>query len=241
VRHPLITLSVVSHGQARLIKSLFYDLASSSFKDFEIVLTINRPEDFSFLLGFGFDLVVIENSTPLGFGDNHNRAFSRSRGLYFAVLNPDLRVPNFDPKDLISLASQDSVGVVAPLVINSKGRVEDSARKFPTIVSLIFRRLFGGSKLDYVIDRVPVDVDWAGGMFLFFRSEVYAFLKGFDSNRFFMYFEDVDICRRLWRGGWRVVVCPSVCVVHDARRSSRKELRLMWLHLWSAVRFFLRV
>src|SRR5690606_29874744 len=79
--------------------------------------------------------------------------------------------------------------------------------------------------------------EWVAGMFMLFRSDAYARLGGFD-EKFFLYYEDVDICARIWRQGMKIIACPSATVTHDARRDSRKKLRYMYWHLKSMARYF---
>jgi len=79
--------------------------------------------------------------------------------------------------------------------------------------------------------------EWVAGMFMLFHSEDFARLKGFD-ERFFLYYEDVDICVRAWRDGLKVAACPRVSVVHDARRDSRRSLPHLRWHLASMARYF---
>jgi hypothetical protein len=62
---------------------------------------------------------------------------------------------------------------------------------------------------------------------------------GFD-ERFYMYYEDVDICRRLWGQGWSIVLQPAAVVIHDAQRASHRRLRHMRWHAASALRYLLR-
>ena len=74
-------------------------------------------------------------------------------------------------------------------------------------------------------------------MFVVFRREAYQEVGGFDDRRFFMYLEDADICRRLAREGWKVLVNPNVQVIHMAQRASRRNLKHMRWHITSAFRF----
>jgi hypothetical protein len=76
-------------------------------------------------------------------------------------------------------------------------------------------------------------------MFMLFRSDAYREVGGFD-ERFFLYYEDVDICRRLLARGYRCVFQPEASVIHDARRASRRDLRLMSIHAASAARYLTR-
>jgi hypothetical protein len=74
-------------------------------------------------------------------------------------------------------------------------------------------------------------------MFMLFRAEAFQDIGGFNEE-FFLYYEDVDICARLWKAGWKVVLHPGVSVIHDAQRASRHNPRHMAWHLSSMARYF---
>ena len=90
---------------------------------------------------------------------------------------------------------------------------------------------------DYVPGNAPLLVDWVAGMFVVFRKNVFLSLGGFDDRRFFMYLEDVDICRRINEAGFNVLLNPKVSVVHMAQRASHKNLKHMRWHVVSAFRY----
>ena len=73
-------------------------------------------------------------------------------------------------------------------------------------------------------------------MFILFRSEAYMQVKGFD-ERYFMYYEDADIGRRLARKGWKTMLEPNTTVIHDAQRASHRSIRHLQWHLKSMFRF----
>jgi GT2 family glycosyltransferase len=77
-------------------------------------------------------------------------------------------------------------------------------------------------------------------MFVMFRREAFDAVRGFD-ERYFMYFEDADICRRLWSRGLKVLYVPAATVVHDARRRSHRDPQHLRWHLRSALRFLVGV
>lgn len=233
----LYTLSVVSHRQAELVRLLLADLERLPSGEFELLLTLNVSEDESGLVSSGFPMRVIRNARPKGFGANHNAAFAASRGAYFVVINPDIRLPQLALDNLRQVVDQDRTGACAPLVVNSSGRLEDSARRFPTVTRLLRRVVLRDRSLDYEWRDTSQEVDWVAGMFVMFRREAFEQVKGFDDRRFFMYFEDVDICRRLKRLGWVVRVEPAARVVHDAQRASNHQLKHLWWHLMSAARY----
>jgi len=237
-----LVISIVSHGQGNLIRSLLLDIALldlSIFGSVLVVVTVNIPEDESYLECCSHDLVVFHNVRPLGYGANHNQAFSPFRSDFFLVLNPDLRITNFDFGLLVS-GFVDNVGLVAPAVISVDGNLEDSCRRYPSLVRLLVRTLIRRRDPDYAVlvapTSLPISVDWVGGMFMLFSSEVFVALRGFDI-KYFMYLEDADICRRANWLGFNVHYLPSQAVIHDAQRRSFKSWEHARWHFRSMFRF----
>ena len=238
---PLVCFSVVSHGQSKLVLELLSDLDKLEWRDFEVIVTLNLPENTSGYLGRSYPVKVLTNAEKKGFGANHNAAFLFSRGRYFAILNPDIRIPTLNIRLLLELFDKADVGAVAPVVLSVNGSVEDSARRFPTFPRLVRRVFFRKRQLDYHWSKVPIAVDWVGGMFVIFRPEAFNSLNGFDSKRFFMYMEDVDICERLWCNGWAVMLQPQVSVIHDAQRASHRSFKHFRWHLVSVIRYLTKI
>ncbi|MDR2326049.1 MAG: glycosyltransferase [Acidovorax sp.] len=235
---PLFTLSIVSHGQSQLIAPLLDDLRRLALPDMEALITVNLPEDETPFRDLPFPSRIIRNATPKGFGANHNEAFAHSRGAFFVVVNPDIRLPTLNLDELLAVLNDPAIGAVAPVVLNGTGDIEDSVRRFPTIPMLLRRSLLKQRTPDYQWDQEPIAVDWTAGMFVVFRREAFEAVQGFDHRRFFMYFEDVDICLRMKRKGWLVTLQPKVSVVHLAQRASHRSLKHLRWHLTSALRYF---
>jgi N-acetylglucosaminyl-diphospho-decaprenol L-rhamnosyltransferase len=240
--NPQFSLSVVSHGQGHLIRHFLEDLRTLSGATFEVIVTLNIPEDHSFLAPFrDLPVTVIENPTRKGFGANHNAAFKASRGQFFTVVNPDIRVPGLNLSSLCAQFDARHVAACAPCVLSAEGLLEDSARRYPTIGRLATRVILRRRVPDYdLVGDVAVTVDWVAGMFVAFRRSAFDDIGGFD-ERYFMYMEDAEICRRLRRRGYEVLVDPRTSVVHDAQRASRRNLRHLSWHLRSALRFLTEV
>jgi len=209
--------------------------------NFEVILTINVNENIDEKnLNYSFPLKVIRNKIPKGFGANHNQAFKVAIGDYFCVLNPDVRLIT-NPfqmlqKELIHLSG----GVIAPIVLSPDFKVEDSIRYFPTLNSLVKKFFkFNDGRYFFSENSPTLAVDWVAGMFMLFKSKDFLSLGGFDEE-YFLYYEDVDICLRLWKSGKKVLACPQVRIIHDAQRQSRKNLKYMKWHLTSMIRYFLK-
>jgi GT2 family glycosyltransferase len=90
---------------------------------------------------------------------------------------------------------------------------------------------------DYRWATEPIAVDWSAGMFVAYRSDAFRAVGGFD-ERFFMYLEDADICRRLYASGWATMLQPACPVVHAAQRRSHRNMQHLAWHLRSAMQFF---
>lgn len=236
---PLTSISIVSHGQMALVSSLLADLQKHCNPGtFDVILTLNIPEPLPALLAeLSFVVKVLHNAVPLGFGENHNRAFAHARGAFFCVLNPDVRIESDVFPPLALQLQSPLVGVVAPKVVNPQGAQEDSARRFPTPLKILCKVFRGCRGSDYVMGQVPVYPDWVAGMFMLFRREVYQQVGGFN-EKFFLYYEDVDLCARLWLQGLQVALIPQVQVIHQARRSSHANVAYLRLHVASMLRFF---
>jgi hypothetical protein len=236
---PVVSVSVVSHGQGDLVGQLVEDIDRSCATSIELILTENVAGAPRLTRSSVYPTQLVANQKPRGFGANHNAAFRHCRAAFFCVMNPDVRITRDPFAELTRVLADPTVGVAGPLVRNPAGGVEDSARRFPSLAGLAAKLVRGGQRgPDYRIDGGPVKVDWVAGMCMVFRSETYAALGGFD-ERYFLYYEDIDLCRRAGRHGFSVVYEPRVELVHDARRASRRNPRMALHHARSMIRYFM--
>lgn len=237
--YALITISIVSHAQGNLVRNLLSDLSGLvDSADIEIILTKNLPERMLFAADdFPCPVKIVENGFPKGFGANHNAAFRLARGDWFCVMNPDIRMTDNPFPVLLEELERQHAAVIAPAVLSPAGQLEDSIRRFPTPLSLAGKMLGRcDGRYSFAVGDEAFAADWVGGMFMLFRAEDYRRVGGFDEG-FFLYYEDVDICTRLWKAGRRVLACPKTQVIHDARRASRRNLRYMRWHAGSMARY----
>lgn len=236
-----LALSIVSHGQGHLVAALLQDLAPHVNERVQVLVTINIPESEAFLDQATYPVTVIRNTAPLGFGANHNQAFAQAGAAFFVVMNPDIRLTRLDFERLLAPFEGSTVAAVSPLVRGVEGGIEDHARRFPSLLRIarrVARRFVGLTNApDYDLTVGPLTVvDWVAGMFVVFRSDLYRCVGGFD-ERYFMYLEDADICRRLASAGWCTAVNNRVEVVHAARRSTLRQWRHFRWHVSSLARF----
>lgn len=233
----MITVSIVSHGHGSMVVSLVKQLLR--FPEIEkIVVVLNVLETLDF--PDSDRIKLLSNEAPRGFGANHNAAFGQCGSKYFLVLNPDIVFIANPFAHLMAALQLSDVAVTAPLVVASDGSVEDSVRRFPTVSSLLGKALGrDDGRYQLTAGQPDIEPDWIGGMFMLFEASNYRAVGGFD-EAYFLYYEDVDICVRLWRQKRRIVACPAVQVIHNAQRASHRSWRFRRWHLQSALRYLLR-
>jgi GT2 family glycosyltransferase len=233
---PLLTISIVSHQQAALLAPLLDDLKGISVPH-EVIVTINLPEDYSALRwDHKNPYQVIVNPRPKGLSSNQNSAFQRSKGAFFCSLNPDVRLVGDPFPALLDCLSDRSIGVIAPSVTDAGGVLQESARAFPTPLSILLKA-FGNTPGPLRTSDPIAYPDWVAGMFMLFPRAAFEAVQGFD-ERYFLYYEDVDICARMRNAGYRVAYLPSTSVIHQARFASHRQWRYLRWHLGSMARFF---
>jgi N-acetylglucosaminyl-diphospho-decaprenol L-rhamnosyltransferase len=232
-----VCVSIVSHGHGAMVERLVNTLLGFSEVG-KLILTLNVPE--SLIIPDDSRIKWLENATTKGFGANHNAAFQMCREEFFCVLNPDIEFLGNPFPILLEALKLERAAVAAPLVVSPAGLIEDSIRYFPRPIALLMKFLFkADGRYSAKSGQEIFFPEWCAGMFLLFRSQDFERLGGFDEH-YFLYYEDVDICVRVWQQRMRVVACPKVSVVHDARRDSRRSLKHLRWHLASMMRFFWR-
>ncbi len=233
----MVTASIVSHGHGSMVCGLVGDLLGCP-EVARVVVTKNVSEKMEYPEDGRVE--VIGNAEPQGYGANQNAAFASTSSPFFCVLNPDIRLKENPFPQLLKAFNDPSVALVAPKIISPDGSEEDSARRFPTARDLL-SKAFGRHDGTYLEkpEKGLIYPDWLAGMFLLLRGDAFKKMGGFD-EKFFLYYEDVDLCWRLRRNGFQVVQDRSVSVVHDARRESRRNLRFARWHLTSMARYLIK-
>lgn len=175
---------------------------------------------------------VIASPRNLGFAAGNNLAAQHARGRTLLLLNPDaMPAPGALRRALALLEQNPQVGLAGGQLRAPDGSRQPSARMFPTLRDEFFTLAglaarFPSSRLFARLDRrwanpdESAQVDWIPGAFVFLPARVWAKLGGFD-ERFFMYYEEVDLCRRLREAGWTVMYWPELQALHIGGASAR--------------------
>jgi hypothetical protein len=200
----------------------------------------------------GMGGTYIRPGTNLGFGRGHNLALKQLAGVdapYHLILNPDIV---FDVGALSRLAdvmdSHPDVGLMMPKVLYPDGSNQYLCKLLPAPIDLVLRRFLpgpwkhlarkriGSYELRSLDSDAPAYVPSLSGCFMFARRSVLEAVGGFD-ERFFLYMEDVDLCRRML-GVSRLLYWPGVTVEHVHQMGSYRSRKLLFLHIRSAIQYF---
>lgn len=247
-----LTISLVTYcNEKRLIERLTNCILNSKI-NFHFVLIDHSPTPiFSYLIdkiekkSFSY----IHNPNNPGFGSGHNAAFKiiSSFSKYHLIVNPDIY---FDDHLLINLLNfikkNNNIGVLMPKILYPNGELQKIAKLLPTPITFLIRRFlprflfrkynnrFELFNYDY---SYVLDVPFLSGCFMLFNSSVFKSINGFDEN-FFMYIEDVDICRRVNNNFYRTVVFPFESVFHEHEYKSILNSKIMILFIKSYFYYF---
>ena len=236
----MITISIVNHDHDEELSNLLNDLINISNIS-KIILINNLKSNLKMPSELISKTIVINNKEKKGYAFNHNNAFKYCNTEYFCILNPDIRIQDDPFPSLISNFKDQQVALVAPAVLNKSGKIEDNARKYPSLFYLFTRKIgYINDTYNYKLGDDKLNVDWIAGMFLLLRSESFNRVGKLDDLNFFMYCEDIDLSLRYKKNGMKVILDPTVDIIHNAQRKSRKNLKFFLYHLNSMLKFFLK-
>ncbi|MDP4010553.1 MAG: glycosyltransferase family 2 protein [Candidatus Spechtbacteria bacterium] len=205
------------------------------------------------------DFTHLQEPKNVGFGKIINRAWQIAKGEYIFTINADLIAPR--PQEINKLIKyleeNEDVGMAGPRLLNFDETHQSSAFRFYTPMTILYRRtplgkLASGKRaLDAFvlkhskdITEKPTEVDWLMGSAFLIRKKYLDKVGVFD-ERFFMYMEDVDLCRRFWENGFKVVYYPHSVMYHFHGKASRSPNvfnaflnKYARIHLSSAWKYF---
>ena len=231
----VISVVIVSYNVRDILRQCLQTLFERS-KDvaMEVFVVDNASADASAeMVREEFPQVrLLANSRNLGFAAANNQAFALAEGEYVLLLNPDAFVHAGALQKAQNFMEQTpECGICGGRVLDPSGNLMPSARRFPGFFSRLFtlsglssrypesslfnRHDFGG----FAHDRI-MEVDWVPGTFTLFRKKLLDDLHGFD-ERFFIYYEETDLCRRAKKAGWKVFFIPDAEVEHIGGASSK--------------------
>ena len=244
-----ISLSIVTYNNEAIIEKTIEILISHLENKLSYVLFVidnnSKDDTVKKVQSCNGNIVLIRNNKNLGFGAGHNTILDKIDSKYHIVINPDITIVN----DVISemyeyMESNREIGLLTPLVKHPDGDIQYLCKRNPTVTDLFIRLVLPNNfkkRQDYFTMKEtgydkPFEVEYATGCFMFFRTEIFKQLKGFDEH-IFLYLEDADITRRVNQIS-KTIFYPYNYVIHDWQRGAHKNLKLMWINVKSAIWYF---
>jgi len=215
------------------------------------VVNNDSPEQIGPEMFAGRDVKVLHRDNNDGFGTAANSGSTEGDASLILLINPDVRLDPESFSSLVSLIGSDGIGAAAPRLVLPDGQPQSGPAGYSPGVLAVASHAFqvpgwfpgrwferplflGRSKVEETNGGGPIarEVDWVSGACMLVRRQAFEQVGGFDP-RFFMYGEDMDLCFRLKREGWRVVYCPSEWAEHrhvsSADSASHRAAPITWL------------
>jgi N-acetylglucosaminyl-diphospho-decaprenol L-rhamnosyltransferase len=250
--NPQVTVITVTHNSLRTIGPFLDSLTTASATRLRVIISDNVSTDLDAVRQVldGRDVELLENTENLGYGAGVDRAVElldiRSR--FILITNPDVIFTAGSIDALVAAAdARSDGGSFGPRILESSGEYYPSARSFPSLRAgaghAVFARIWPANPWSaryhtkVWLAEETTRSDWLSGACLLVRREAFAQISGFD-HRFFMYFEDVDLGRRLTQAGWTNYFVPSAAVVHSgAASTSQNSKQMTRVHHESAYKY----
>jgi hypothetical protein len=245
-----LTISIVLYNTPAMDIQGVLNCITKNRLNYHLFFVDHSPTPSEILTHSTLDRITyIHNPLNPGFGGGHNTVIREVLGntICHLVLNADTQ---FDPavlEDMFAfMVANPDVGLLSPKVLSEEGTTQRLCKLLPTPIDVFFRRfipipsILNAINERYELAKFPynriAEVPNLSGCFMFFRSEALETVGGFDT-RFFMYFEDIDLCRRI-NDHYRILFYPAAIITHIHGKASYKNLRMLAIHARSACSYF---
>ncbi len=212
---PKVSIIIVNYNGKELLQKCLDSLLKVNYDNFEIILVDNNSTDgtVEFITKNYPSLIIIKLDSNKGFAEPNNVAAKISKGKYLLFLNNDTVVtPNFISEMVKVMETDKKIAVCQSLLLKPDGSI-DSSGDFIDHLGVVYN---SKTKIDEIRE-----VSSARGASMLVRSDIFDKLDGFD-QKFFVTFEDVDLCWRSWILGYRVLIIPTSIVYHEGGITIKK-------------------
>lgn len=253
-----ISVIIVNYNVKELLEQCVKSvLEASEGLCIEIIIVDNNSFDGSVSYiteKFGKDdrIKLISSNVNLGFSKANNLAAKKACGKYLLFLNPDtvLREDTLR-KTLEFYKSRDDIGAMTCKVMLPNGKLDLACRRsFPTPWIAFYRmiglsklfpksKVFGRYNLTYLDENMTYEVDSIVGAFMFMKREIFEKVGGFDED-YFMYGEDIDLCYRIKKNGYKIYYYPETSIIHYKGESTKKSSLSYVSNFYGAMQIFAR-
>lgn len=232
-----ISIIILNYKMDGLVKHCLKSIFSHAHqRSFEVIVVDNKSDDDCERIVAAYpQATFIQAGENGGHAKGNNIGFARATGRYVMILNPDTVFLDPVLDDLVALLdAHRDVGIATVQLRNPDGSIQTGAWRFPSLAVPVYQRVQALRRLKRAQDSIHAyemrdwdrqqhrDVDWVQGSCLTIRREALSDIGTFD-ERFFLYFTDVDLCRRAWLAGWKVRYFAGPKLVHYFHRESAES------------------
>lgn len=233
----MVSLIILSFNTKSLLKDCIESVtARIENTEYEILVVDNASTDGTpAMVKKDFkDVKLIQNTQNLGFTKGNNIGAKHAQGEYLLFLNSDTKLDG-EISTAVELLSQDNtIGVIGGVFKNSDGSMQKSFGNFYSLTH-VFLLLLGMERLKSPRLASPLETDWVSGGFMLIRRALFEKFGGFDEH-IFMYMEDMELCYRAKKAGYKVVITPSMSAYHIGQGSSNRTFAIV--HIYKGLSYF---
>lgn len=243
---------IVAYNSAEDLPACLSSLAEQQGVEPVVTVVDNNSADDSVAAARSHGVRVLANTINRGFAAAVNQGLRGGRSPWVLILNPDARLMPDGLRAMMDAVTHSGhrVGCVGPTTTDAAGVIYPSARSFPGVFTAMIHGILGSVwpgnpatnryHASNEIRNETSEVDWVSGCCMVLPRQAWDEVGGFD-ERYFIYVEDMDLCFRLRKSGWRTLFELNATVVHVGGRSSRhRPLRSIYHHHVGAIRFYWR-
>lgn len=241
-----VSIIIVTWNNEDVIKSCHESIQKNSGNlNTELIIIDNNSSDDTTIICESFKhekSKLIKNKSNIGFTKAVNQGIVISKGKNILLLNPDTKISENCIAELKTFLNQnDNYGAVAPLLLNEDGSVQRSIRNFPDYKTMLFEftflsylfpnsKTFGRWKMKYFKYDTSCDVRQPMAAVLMIKKSIFDMLGNLD-ERYFMFFNDVDLCKQIYANGYKIRFLKNVSAVHIKGSSIYKD-RIQMIKAW---------
>jgi GT2 family glycosyltransferase len=221
-----VSIIIVNWNGQQYLKTCLPVLFKQAYKSIEVIVVDNASTDdsVSYLQTEFPQVKIVQNSENLGFAEANNKGYQHATGEYILFLNNDTQVTSSFLIELLAVFRQDpQIGAAqSKLLLMDKRTTLDSVGGFLTWSGFLYH--YGFAKKDGPSYQHQIDLYFAKGACMMFRKEVIEAILVDDElfdHRYFAYFEETDVCHRVWLAGYRIVYAPKSVVYHKMGGTSK--------------------
>lgn len=248
-----ITISIVTHNSRHIfdvLDNLKNELGLESNYDIQLFDNASQPDYIKKLEEYGSFITLHKSAENKGFGYGHNEILKNVTARYGIIFNPDVLITKSAMDQMVQrMRAEEQLAAVCPKVLNSDGSTQYLVREKLDVFDYMLRfvpftfvkKLFDTRLSRYECRDLPEDqtsyIKMGSGCLMLVDVDKFKRIGGFD-ERFFMYFEDNDLCLSFGQAGYQILYTPFETVIHLYEKGAHKNKKLFKIFLHSMMKFF---